>query len=109
MANDIVALRKDGPVATVTLQRLPANAISDEVALEAMRVHCASYRCNGFAAANTRAIDAGIDNPRGLSWRRGVVDEPALARRLPTGLEIGVDGRVALPKNMVFGESSSGV
>ena len=28
MANDIVALRKDGPVATVTLQRAPANAIS---------------------------------------------------------------------------------
>jgi enoyl-CoA hydratase/carnithine racemase len=42
MANDIVALRKDGPVATVTLQRSPANAISDEVALEATRVHCAS-------------------------------------------------------------------
>jgi len=31
MANDIVALRKDGPVATVTLQRSPANAISIEL------------------------------------------------------------------------------
>jgi enoyl-CoA hydratase len=30
MANDIVALRKEGPVATVTLQRPPANAISIE-------------------------------------------------------------------------------
>jgi len=31
MANDIVALRKDGSVATVTLQRSPANAISIEL------------------------------------------------------------------------------
>ena len=31
MANDIVALRKDGPLATVTLQRSPANAISIEL------------------------------------------------------------------------------
>ena len=31
MANDIVALRKVGPVATVTLQRSPANAISIEL------------------------------------------------------------------------------
>jgi len=31
MANDTVALRKDGPVATVTLQRSPANAISIEL------------------------------------------------------------------------------
>ena len=31
MANDIVALHKDGPVATVTLQRSPANAISIEL------------------------------------------------------------------------------
>jgi hypothetical protein len=69
------------------------------------REFIALHRCNGFAAANTRATDAGIDNPRGLSWRRGVIDEPALARRLPPGLEIGVDGRVALPKNIVFGES----
>ena len=56
------------------------------------REFIALHKCNGFAAANTRATDAGID-------------EPALARRLPPGLEIGVDGRVALPKNMVFGES----